>query len=161
MSKKAKRKIEVLYVEDNPSDVRLVIEAKMESKVEYNLKVVINGIEAMDYLRKNGKYNKVQSPDLILLDLNIPCKDGREVLSEIKSDSVLQDIPVVIFTTSDSELDIMKCYNLHANCYITKPFNLKEFIETIHHIENYWLLTVLLPTNKNYDERSNEKSISD
>ena len=143
MIKKAKRKIEVLYVEDNPSDVRLVMEAKKESKIEYEIKVVINGIEAMNYLRKKGKYNKVRSPDLILLDLNIPCKDGREVLSEIKSDSVLQDIPVVIFTTSDSEKDIIKCYDLHANCYITKPFNLKEFTETIHHIENYWLSTVL------------------
>ena len=161
MIKKAKRKIEVLYVEDNPSDVRLVMEAKKESKVEYKLKIVFDGIEAMDYLRKNGKYNEVQRPDLILLDLNIPCKDGCEVLSEIKSDSVLQDIPVVIFTTSDSEQDIMKCYNLHANYYITKPFNIKEFIETIHLIEDYWLSSVLLPTNINFDERSNKKSSAD
>ena len=143
MNKKEIRKIEVLYVEDNYSDIRLVMEAKKESKVEYKLNIVIDGIEAMDYLRKKGKYSNVRSPDLILLDLNLPCKDGREVLSEIKSDSVLQDIPVVIFTTSYSEQDIMKCYELHANCYITKPFNIKEFFDTINQIEDYWLSTVL------------------
>ena len=155
MKKESDLPIEVLYVEDNPSDARLVKEAMSKSKIEYKLIVVEDGIEAMDYLKNKDKYSEVKRPDIILLDLNLPLMDGREVLKEIKLDSALKHIPVIVFTTSDSEQDVMKCYSLHANCYITKPFHLNQFMSTIHHIEDFWLLTVKLRTNKKINESSN------
>ncbi|MBU7032750.1 MAG: response regulator [Theionarchaea archaeon] len=137
--------IEILLVEDSPGDVRLTIEALKEGKVHNNLHVVRDGVEAMKFLSKEGEYSGVPHPDLILLDLNLPKKDGREVLKEIKSDSRLKRIPVVILTISSAEEDILKTYNLHANCYITKPVDLDQFIKVVKSIEDFWLEIVRLP----------------
>ncbi|MDQ7839300.1 MAG: response regulator [Thermodesulfobacteriota bacterium] len=137
--------IEILLVEDSPGDVRLTREALKESKVRNNLHVAIDGVEAMAFLRREGKYANAPKPDLILLDLNLPKKDGREVLAEIKSDEHLRSIPVVILTTSQAEEDILRTYNLHANCYITKPVNFDRFVEVVRRIENFWLTIVKLP----------------
>ena len=139
--------IEILLVEDNPGDVRLTQEALKEGKVSNNLCVVGDGIEALDFLRKQGKYVGVNRPDLILLDLNLPKKDGREVLEEIKNDPDLKRIPVVILTTSSTEEDILKSYNLYANCYITKPVDLDQFLKVAKAIEEFWLTIVRLPPN--------------
>ncbi len=139
--------IEILVVEDNPGDARLVVEAFKEGKVWNNLIIVEDGVEAMAFLRKEGKYKNVLRPDLIFLDLNLPKKDGREVLKEIKLDENLRRIPVVILTTSEAEEDIMKTYNYHANCYITKPVDLDKFIEVVKMIEGFWLIVVKLPPN--------------
>lgn len=139
--------IEILVVEDNPGDVRLVVEAFKEGKVWNKLIIVEDGVEAMAFLRKEGKYKNVLRPDLIFLDLNLPKKDGREVLKEIKLDENLRRIPVVILTTSEAEEDIMKTYNSHANCYITKPVDLDKFIEVVKMIEGFWLTVVKLPPN--------------
>lgn len=139
--------IEILVVEDNPGDARLVVEAFKEGKVWNNLIIVEDGVEAMAFLRKEGKYKNVLRPDLIFLDLNLPKKDGREVLKEIKLDENLRRIPVVILTTSEAEEDIMKTYNYHANCYITKPVDLDKFIEVVKMIEGFWLTVVKLPPN--------------
>ncbi len=141
------RPIEILLVEDNPGDVRLTIEALKEGKVLNNLNVVEDGVEAINYLRKVGKYADKLRPDLILLDLNLPKKDGREVLAEIKEDPNLKRIPVVVLTTSNAEQDIIKSYDKHANCYITKPVDLNQFIEVIKSIENFWLTIAILPPN--------------
>ena len=127
-------KIDILLVEDSPGDVRLTIEAFKDSKLHNNLNVVGDGVEAMAYLRRQGQYANAPRPDLILLDLNLPRKDGREVLEEIKSDEDLRRIPVVILTTSDDERDILATYNLHANCYITKPVDLSQFIAIVRSI---------------------------
>jgi CheY-like chemotaxis protein len=140
------RPIEILLVEDNPSDVRLTIEALKEGRVSNNLRVVKDGVEAMAFLHRTGKYKKAPRPDLILLDLNLPKKDGREVLAEIKKDPKLKLIPVVILTTSRAEKDVMKTYKLHANCYISKPVDLERFITVVKAIENFWLSIVKLPT---------------
>jgi CheY-like chemotaxis protein len=140
--------IEVLLVEDSPADVRLTKEALKEEKLHITLKVVNDGVEAMEYLRQEGKYAQAVRPDLILLDLNLPKKDGREVLKEIKGDQSLRSIPVVILTTSKSEEDIIKAYDLHANCYITKPLDLNQFSMVVKSIENFWLTIVKLPSNK-------------
>lgn len=140
--------IEVLLVEDSPADVRLTKEAFKEEKLHVTLQVVTDGVEAMEYLRQAGKYAQAVRPDLILLDLNLPKKDGREVLKEIKGDEDLRSIPVVILTTSKAEEDIIKAYGLHANCYITKPLDLNQFSMVVKSIENFWLTIVKLPSNK-------------
>ena len=137
--------IDILLVEDNPGDVRLTIEGLKEGKILNNLSVVSNGVEAMAFLRKEGQYSDVPRPELILLDLNLPRKDGREVLAEIKNDANLKRIPVVILTSSQAEQDIVKSYNLHANCFITKPVELDQFIGVIKSIEQFWLTVVKLP----------------
>jgi chemotaxis family two-component system response regulator Rcp1 len=139
------RPIEILYVEDNPGDIRLTKEALKEYKVRNNLHVATDGVEAMAFLRKEGKYANAPYPDLILLDLNLPRKDGREVLAEVKADPSLKRIPVVVVTISQAEEDIVKTYNLHANCYITKPVNLDKFLEVVKAIEEFWLTIVKLP----------------
>ena len=137
--------IEILMVEDNPGDVRLTVEALKETKLSNNLNVVKNGVEALAYLRQEGEYAGVPRPDLILLDLNLPKKDGREVLKEIKQDQKLGRIPVVILTTSQAEEDIFKTYDLHANCYISKPVDLEQFTQVVQSIEFFWLTIVKLP----------------
>src|ERR1700722_5092442 len=137
--------IEVLLVEDSPGDVRLTREALKDAKVQINLHIAQDGTEAMAFLRNEGAYTDVPRPDLILLDLNLPKKDGREVLEEIKKSPTLKSIPVVILTTSASEADILKSYRLHANCYITKPVGLSGFLEVIKSIDNFWLSVVKLP----------------
>lgn len=137
--------IEILLVEDSPSDVRLTIEALKDAKVRNHLSVASDGVEAVAFLRKVGKYADAPRPDLILLDLNLPKKDGREVLGEIKQDENLKAIPVVVITTSKSDEDILKSYNLHANCYITKPIDLEQFMIVVRAIESFWLTIVQLP----------------
>ena len=137
--------IEILMVEDNPGDARLAKEAFKETKIYNNLNIVGDGVEAMAFLNQEGKYTSAPRPDLILLDLNIPKKDGREVLEEIKTDEHLGRIPVVILTTSQAEEDILKTYNLHANCYINKPIDLGQFIRVVQSIETFWLTIVRLP----------------
>jgi two-component system, chemotaxis family, response regulator Rcp1 len=137
--------IEVLLVEDSSGDVRLTREAFKDAKVHINLHVVSDGIQAMAFLRREGEYVNVPRPDLILLDLNLPKKDGREVLGEIKESPELKSIPVVILTTSASEADILRSYRLHANCYITKPVGLAGFLEVIKSIDSFWLSVVKLP----------------
>lgn len=137
--------IEILLVEDNPGDVRLTREALRDSKIRNSLSVVEDGINALAYLRREGKFQNATRPDIILLDLNLPRKDGREVLSEIKGDPSLRRIPVVVLTTSDDERDIMQTYNLHANCYITKPVDFQQFITIVKSIEDFWFSIVKLP----------------
>lgn len=139
------RPVEILLVEDNPGDVRLTIEALKEAKVLNKLTVVKDGIEALSLLRRQGPHAQPVRPDLILLDLNLPRKDGREVLAEIKADNNLKHIPVVILTTSQDEQDVLKSYNLYANCYITKPVDLEQFIRVVKSIEDFWLGIVMLP----------------
>lgn len=141
------RPIEVLLVEDNPGDVRLMKEALKDAKVKNNLYVVSDGEEALSFLRRQENYSSYSPPmpDLIMLDLNLPRKDGREVLQEIKNDPDLMHIPVVIVTTSSAEEDVLKSYNLHANCYVTKPVDLEQFIKVVKAIENFWLTIVKLP----------------
>jgi CheY-like chemotaxis protein len=139
--------VEILLVEDNPGDVRLTQEALKESKIRNNLSIVRDGVEAMAFLRREGDYDKAPRPDIILLDLNLPRKDGREVLHDIKEDAKLKRIPVVILTTSDDEHDILESYNLHANCYITKPVDLNRFVTIIKNIEDFWLTIVRLPSD--------------
>ena len=143
--KKEVKMVEILLVEDNPADVRLVREALKESKILNNLMVVEDGVEAMDFLRKKGKYASSPRPELILLDLNLPRKNGREVLAEVKSDEKHKRIPVVIMTVSDDEKDILLTYNAHANCYIKKPLDFDKFSKVVHAIENFWFTIVCLP----------------
>jgi two-component system, chemotaxis family, response regulator Rcp1 len=138
--------LEILLVEDNPADVRLTQEAFREGKIHNKLVVAKDGVEAMDFLHRRGQYANAVRPDLILLDLNLPRKDGREVLAEIKADPELMRIPVVVLTTSRAEMDIVKTYNLHCNCYIVKPVDLDQFIHVIQSIENFWLAAVTLPS---------------
>lgn len=137
--------IEILIVEDNPGDVRLTQEALKDAKIANTLNIVGDGVEALDYLYKRGKYVNAAQPDLIFLDLNLPRKDGREVLAQIKADPKLRRIPVVILTTSQAEEDIFKTYDLHANCYVTKPVNFEEFLKAVRAIEDFWLAVVRLP----------------
>jgi len=139
------KEIEILLVEDNPGDVRLAQEALKESKVRNNMFVVDDGVEAMKFLRRQGKYANAPRPDLILLDLNLPLKSGREVLAEVKTDDSLKRIPVVILTVSRDEQDILKAYDLHANCYITKPLDFEQFMKITRTIEEFWLTIVKLP----------------
>ena len=143
----ALRPVEILLVEDNNGDVRLTREALKEGRVLNNLSVVKDGMEAMEYLNKKGIFKDTTRPDLILLDLNLPKKDGREVLAEVKENPDLKRIPVVILTTSQDEKDILKSYNLHANCYITKPVDLEQFFGVVKSIEDFWISIVSLPSN--------------
>ena len=139
------RPINILLVEDNPGDARLTIEALRDAKVRNELNVARDGVEAMAMLRREDGYADAPRPDLILLDLNLPRKDGRQVLAEIKSDENLRRIPVAVLTTSQAEQDILASYDLHANCYITKPVDLNEFVRVVQGIENFWLSIVKLP----------------
>ncbi len=141
----ARRTPEVLLVEDNPGDVRLTVEAVKESEMEVHLSVAGDGIEALDFLRKNPPYEEAQRPDLILLDLNLPRLDGREVLAAVKQDKNLKTIPVIVLSTSSAVEDILKSYELHANCYIVKPVSYDEFVDVIAHINYFWLKIVILP----------------
>jgi len=138
--------LEILLIEDNPGDARLTQEALNDGKVKNNLHIVCDGVEATDFLFKRNKYKDAPRPDLIILDLNLPKKNGHEVLAEIKVDETLKSIPVVILTTSKVEEDILKSYKLHANCFLTKPIDLIEFFEMIKSIEGFWLTLVKLPT---------------
>jgi len=137
--------IEILLVEDSPGDARLTVEAIKEGKILNHLNLVRDGVEALDFLYRRGIYSQAALPDLILLDLNLPKKDGREVLAEIKADPRLKRIPVVILTTSKAEEDILKSYDLHANCYITKPVDLDQFMKVVKSIEEFWMTLVKLP----------------
>jgi chemotaxis family two-component system response regulator Rcp1 len=137
--------IEILLVEDNPGDARLAVEALKDSKVSNNLYHVRDGVEAMQFLHRRGEYADAPHPDLILLDLNLPRKDGREVLAEIKEDSDLRLIPVVVLTTSEAERDLVRTYDLHANAYVVKPIDLNRFIEVVQAIEDFWFAIVKLP----------------
>jgi two-component system, chemotaxis family, response regulator Rcp1 len=139
------RPIEILLVEDSPTDAFLAQEALESFKVTNHIHVVPDGVEAMAFLRKEGKYADVPRPDLVLLDLNMPRMDGREVLSAIKNDKVLRIIPVVILTTSADEVDVLKAYGHHANCYVVKPVNFERFIEIVRSIESFWFALVTLP----------------
>ena len=137
--------IDILLVEDNPGDARLTIEAFKEAKVANRLSHVLDGVEAIAFVRREGKYTEAPRPDLILLDLNLPRKDGREVLAELKSDDKYKRIPVVVLTTSQSEEDIYRVYHLHANCYVSKPVDLNQFMRVVRSIEDFWLTIVKLP----------------
>jgi chemotaxis family two-component system response regulator Rcp1 len=145
MNPKGIQPVEILLVEDSPTDVLLAKEALEYSKIAHNLHSAPDGVEAMAFLRKEGKYSDAPRPGLILLDLNLPKKDGREVLAEIKSDEKLKRIPVVVLTTSKSEVDVLKAYGLHANCYIVKPVDFEKFAEVVKSIENFWFSVVTLP----------------
>jgi len=140
--------VEILLVEDNPGDVRLTHELLRESKVRNRLTVASDGEEAMARLQRRGEYRDAPRPGLILLDLNLPKKDGREVLAEIKADPSLKRIPVVILTTSKADQDVLKSYNLHANAYVTKPIGLDQFVAVVRAIEDFWLAIVKLPPEK-------------
>jgi CheY-like chemotaxis protein len=137
--------VEILLVEDNPGDVRLTQEALKEGKVYNNLHWAKDGVEALEFLKRQGKHAKAPRPDIILLDLNLPKKDGREVLAVIKNDVDLKHIPVVVLTTSEAEEDVLKSYSLHANCYVTKPVDLEKFIHVVQSIDRFWLTVVTLP----------------
>jgi len=137
--------VDILLVEDNPADVRLTQESLKEVKMSNTLHVVEDGVEAMEFLRKEGKFVDAVRPDLVLLDLNLPRKDGREVLKEIKEDDDLKRIPVVVMTTSDDEQDVLRSYNLHANCYIKKPVDFNQFIAVVKAMDDFWLTIVRLP----------------
>ena len=137
--------VEILLVEDNPGDARLMVEALKEGKVLNHLSIVYDGVEALAFLRQEGQHIDAPRPDLIMLDLNLPKKDGREVLAEIKADDNLKIIPVVILTTSRAEEDVFRSYNLHANCYISKPVDLEQFLEVLKYVEDFWLTVVKLP----------------
>lgn len=137
--------IEILLVEDSPGDVRLTMEALKDAKIHNSLNVARDGVEALQFLRKEGPYAGAPRPDLILLDLNLPRKDGREVLAEIKSDPQLKLIPLVVLTTSRAEEDVMRAYGLHANCYVTKPIDFEQFMSVIRTIKEFWLTVVKLP----------------
>lgn len=145
MSGRAVRSVEILLVEDSAADVRLTREALLDAKVWNRLTAVENGIEALAFLRRQGAYTEAPRPDLILLDLNLPRKDGREVLAEIKADPDLRRIPVVVLTTSQAEEDILKSYELHANCYVTKPLDMGRFLAVVKAIDHFWLTIVQLP----------------
>jgi chemotaxis family two-component system response regulator Rcp1 len=144
-ARKAGAPVEILLVEDNPADVRLTQEALKEGKVYNNLHWAKDGVEALEFLKRQGKHAKAPRPDIILLDLNLPKKDGREVLAQIKKDSELKQIPVVVLTTSEAEEDVLKSYELHANCYVTKPVDLEKFIHVVQSIDRFWLTVVTLP----------------
>jgi len=137
--------IEILLVEDNPADARLTLETLKEEKLNNKLNVVKDGVEALAYLRQEGEFTNAVRPDLILLDLNLPRKDGREVLSEIKNNPKLKTIPIVVLTVSEAEKDIFAAYNLHANCYISKPLDLCQFSKVVRAIQDFWLTIVKLP----------------
>ncbi len=139
--------INILLVEDNSADIRLTQEALKESKIAINLHIVKDGVEAMEFLRKKGKFENKIRPDVVILDLNLPKKDGREVLEEIKQDKILKCIPIVILTSSEAERDILKAYNLHANCYIKKPLDIDQFITIVQSTAEFWFSIVKLPSH--------------
>ncbi len=139
------RAIHILLVEDNAGDARLVLEAFRQTTARCRLSHVVNGVEAMDFLRRTGPHGQAARPDLILLDLNLPCKDGREVLAEIKADATLRRIPVIILTTSQADDDIHRAYDLNANCYLTKPADFDQFIRAIQCLDEFWLTVARLP----------------
>lgn len=139
------REVQILLVEDNPADARLVTELLKEGRLPHRISHVSDGVEALEYLRQQAGHTAARRPDLILLDLNLPRKDGRELLAEIKTDDKLRRIPVVVLTTSQAEDDITKAYNLYANCYLTKPVDLDQFSRVIKSIEDFWLTTAKLP----------------
>jgi two-component system response regulator len=138
-------RVDILLVEDNPGDVRLTKEALKDAKVLNDIYVARDGVEAMEFMHREGSFANVPIPDLILLDLNLPRKDGREVLAEIKKDPKLKHIPIVVLTTSKADEDIIKTYNLHANAYITKPVDINRFVEIMHALEEFWFTIVKLP----------------
>ena len=140
------RPVEILLIEDSPSDTALTMEALKEGKIANKLSRVEDGVEAMAFLRKQEPYKNVTRPDLILLDLNLPRKDGRQVLRELKEDPDLRMIPVVVLTSSRAEQDVLKAYELYANCYITKPVDFAQFINIVKSIESFWLTVVALPS---------------
>lgn len=142
---KSGKPIEILLVEDNPGDVRLTQEVLKEGRIANNLSIVTDGVEAIEFLSQQGKFTDAPRPDLILLDLNLPRKDGREVLADVKFNEKWKRIPIVVLTTSQAEEDILKAYNLYANCYITKPIDLDQFIKVVRSIEEFWLSIVKLP----------------
>ena len=141
------RPVEILLVEDNPGDIILIQEVLANSKIINNLHITMDGVEALAFLRREGYYANKPCPDLILLDLNLPRKTGHEVLAEIKNDDSLRRIPVVILTISNDDKDILKVYDLHANCYVTKPVQLNQFVDIVKSIENFWFAIVTLPPN--------------
>lgn len=143
---KKKRPVNILLVEDNPGDIRLAQEAFKEVKIKINLSIAMNGVEALDILRKKTPFEKATTPDLIILDLNLPKKNGIEVLSEIKNDERLRSIPVVVLTTSSAEQDVLSCYSSHVNCYIRKPVDYDLFFNVVRKIEEFWLSTAVLPS---------------
>lgn len=147
MQEKSVKPIIILLVEDNPGDVRLTQEALKEGKILHEMHVTPDGMEAIAYLKREGKYAEAPRPDLIFLDLNLPKKDGREVLDEIKTDPTLKRIPVVILTTSHDEQDVLKSYNLHANAFVSKPVGLEQFLAVVRSVEDFWLTVVRLPPN--------------
>jgi chemotaxis family two-component system response regulator Rcp1 len=142
------RPIEILLVEDSPSDTELTVEALGAAKVCNRLSVVEDGVEALEFLRRQGRYAQAPRPDLVLLDLNLPRKDGREVLAEMRADDKLTTVPVVVLTTSQAERDVLQAYALHANCYITKPVDFEQFLDVVKAIEGFWLTVVKLPAEK-------------
>jgi CheY-like chemotaxis protein len=142
------RPVEILLVEDNPGDARLTREALKEGKIRNNLHHAKDGVEALAFLRREGGFAGAPTPDIVLLDLNLPKKDGRQVLAEMKADETLKTIPVVVLTTSEAEQDILRSYELHANCYVTKPVDLEKFISIVRAIEDFWLAVVKLPPSQ-------------
>ena len=145
MFRDATRPIEILLVEDSPSDTELTLEALMDFKVRNHVSVVEDGVQAMEFLRRQGSYAQAPRPDLIMLDLNLPRKDGREVLADLKGDEELKTIPIVVLTTSRADQDILHAYQLNANCYITKPVDFTQFLDVVRSIESFWLFVVTLP----------------
>jgi chemotaxis family two-component system response regulator Rcp1 len=139
--------IEILLVEDNEGDIRLTVEGLQEARVNNNLHVTRDGVEALQFLHREGLYSSVPRPDLILLDLNLPRKDGREVLAELKSDDEFKNIPVVVLTTSQDEQDVFESYDLHANCYIIKPLDFEQLIHVMKSVDDFWLSVVTFPPN--------------
>ncbi len=139
--------VDILLVEDNPGDVRLTQEALQDARITNHMSVAEDGVQALAFLRRQDRYAEAPRPDLILLDLNLPRKDGREVLAEVKADPQLWRIPVVVLTTSQAERDVLRAYDLHANCYITKPVDLDQFLTVVKSIEDFWLTVVKLPTD--------------
>lgn len=148
MSSIQTRPIQILLVEDSPSDAKLTISALKLAKVANELHHVEDGVEAMEFLKRQGKYEKSPRPDLILLDLNLPRKDGREVLEEMKENADFSSIPVIVLTTSSAEQDVLRSYQLHCNCYVTKPVNFDRFLECVRSIEHFWLSVVVLPVKE-------------
>jgi CheY-like chemotaxis protein len=152
--------IKILLVEDNPGDVRLTIEALKESKIHNTVDVVEDGPEALAYLRKEGKYANVNTPDLILLDFDLPLLSGNEVLEQVKADKNLRLIPIVVLTVSQSEQDILRAYDLQANAYVNKPIDLDQFIAVIRSIENFWFTIVKLPGREIYERQANQPTFN-
>jgi CheY-like chemotaxis protein len=146
MIKTGARQIEILLVEDSPSDTDLTVEALRDGKLRNHLSIVEDGVQAMEFLRHKGAFGQAPRPDLILLDLNLPRKDGREVLEEIKADEGLKNIPVVVMTSSRAEQDVLRAYRLQANCYVKKPVDFEQFVEVVRSIESFWLCLVTLPS---------------